>query len=234
MLAEGAAAGSTPGVGAEALNFSLQSISGGEVTLSDVAAKGPVVLLVLRGFPGYQCGICNRRSAMVGGKDWRAARRYRALAFRGIVRVYGEGARLTSSVLLPWSTARGGSPAAWRRTARRPITAKSLTCRTATSPTTIHPRSSRSNPIRSGGDEEVAPTRSPNQGRRQRHRVTRRPTCAHRSREHELPRKRRANREARYFTSTNERRACLKSKCSGLTAVRPALSTAITFAEIGS
>lgn len=61
MVAGVAVAGSTPGVGDEASDFSLPSMRGGEARLSDVAAKGPVVLLVLRGFPGYQCPICNRQ-----------------------------------------------------------------------------------------------------------------------------------------------------------------------------
>ena len=29
--------------------------------LADAMAKGPVVLVVLRGFPGYQCPMCNRQ-----------------------------------------------------------------------------------------------------------------------------------------------------------------------------
>ncbi|MEM1355660.1 MAG: redoxin domain-containing protein [Planctomycetota bacterium] len=48
-------------VGESAPDFELESLRGGEVTLSELAADGPVVLLVLRGYPGYQCPICNRQ-----------------------------------------------------------------------------------------------------------------------------------------------------------------------------
>ena len=61
MAVEIAVAGSTPGVGDPAPDFSLRSIRGAEMKLSNVTAKGPVVLLVLRGFPGYQCPICSRQ-----------------------------------------------------------------------------------------------------------------------------------------------------------------------------
>ena len=61
MAVEGTVAGSTPGVGDQAPDFALRSVQGAEVKLSEVAAKGSVVLLVLRGFPGYQCPICSRQ-----------------------------------------------------------------------------------------------------------------------------------------------------------------------------
>jgi len=50
-----------PRVGDKALDFSLQSLQGKTVRLSQVTAKSPVALVVLRGFPGYQCPICNRQ-----------------------------------------------------------------------------------------------------------------------------------------------------------------------------
>lgn len=50
-----------PGPGDKAPDFSLSSLRGSTVTLSEVTAKGAAVLLVLRGFPGYQCPICNRQ-----------------------------------------------------------------------------------------------------------------------------------------------------------------------------
>ncbi|MEM9367827.1 MAG: peroxiredoxin family protein [Planctomycetota bacterium] len=52
--------------GAEAPDFTLEAVAGelsGEVTLSAVAAENPVVLVVLRGYPGYQCGLCSRQVA---------------------------------------------------------------------------------------------------------------------------------------------------------------------------
>ena len=50
-----------PKVGDEAAAFSLQSIGGETVALQDLTGDGPVVLTVLRGFPGYQCPICSRQ-----------------------------------------------------------------------------------------------------------------------------------------------------------------------------
>lgn len=57
LLAEG----KTPGVGDKAPDFSLQSLGAETVRLSALTKQGPVVLLVLRGFPGYQCPICTRQ-----------------------------------------------------------------------------------------------------------------------------------------------------------------------------
>jgi len=50
-----------PVLGDKAPEFSLPSLSGETVDLSRARAKGPVVLVVLRGYPGYQCPICNRQ-----------------------------------------------------------------------------------------------------------------------------------------------------------------------------
>lgn len=49
---------SPPRVGAAARDFTLRSLDGGTVRLSDEIARGPVVLIVLRGWPGYQCPFC--------------------------------------------------------------------------------------------------------------------------------------------------------------------------------
>ena len=53
----------TPIVGDTASDFTLNALGGGRVKLSSETRKGPVVLIVLRGFPGYQCPIC---TAQVG------------------------------------------------------------------------------------------------------------------------------------------------------------------------
>ena len=50
-----------PSVGDKATDFKLNTFDGKPVKLSDSLADGPVVLLVLRGFPGYQCPICSRQ-----------------------------------------------------------------------------------------------------------------------------------------------------------------------------
>lgn len=50
-----------PKVGDKAPDFSLKSLDDQTVGLSDLTAKGNVVLVVLRGWPGYQCPICDRQ-----------------------------------------------------------------------------------------------------------------------------------------------------------------------------
>lgn len=50
-----------PTVGQPAPPFELPDQAGGRRTLAEFTRQGPVVLLVLRGFPGYQCPICNRQ-----------------------------------------------------------------------------------------------------------------------------------------------------------------------------
>jgi len=50
-----------PKVGELAPDFSLTALDGQSIKLSEVAAKGKVVLIVLRGWPGYQCPICDRQ-----------------------------------------------------------------------------------------------------------------------------------------------------------------------------
>ncbi len=48
-------------VGEKAPDFSLATPTGKTVRLSEMISKGPVVLVVLRGYPGYQCPYCNRQ-----------------------------------------------------------------------------------------------------------------------------------------------------------------------------
>ena len=50
-----------PGVGDKAGDFSLPTLKGETVQLSGITGNGPVVLVVLRGYPGYQCPACNRQ-----------------------------------------------------------------------------------------------------------------------------------------------------------------------------
>jgi peroxiredoxin len=51
----------TPKVGDKASGFTLQSLDGATVRLSAELTRGPVVLVVLRGWPGYQCPFCTRQ-----------------------------------------------------------------------------------------------------------------------------------------------------------------------------
>ncbi len=55
------AAGAAPTVGEKAPDFVLATPEGKSVRLSEAILKGPVVLVVLRGYPGYQCPYCNRQ-----------------------------------------------------------------------------------------------------------------------------------------------------------------------------
>jgi len=50
-----------PAVVDTARDFTLQSPTGEAVQLSKLTAKSPVVLIVLRGWPGYQCPICTKQ-----------------------------------------------------------------------------------------------------------------------------------------------------------------------------
>ncbi|QDV48832.1 peroxiredoxin family protein [Gimesia fumaroli] len=50
-----------PAVGDKARDFELPNLKGQKIKLSDQLKKGPVVLLVLRGYPGYQCPVCTRQ-----------------------------------------------------------------------------------------------------------------------------------------------------------------------------
>jgi len=52
-------AAEVPKVGDKAPDFTLKGLDDQTVKLSDLTAKGNVVLVVLRGWPGYQCPICD-------------------------------------------------------------------------------------------------------------------------------------------------------------------------------
>jgi peroxiredoxin len=50
-----------PRVGDKAPDFALKTLEDKTVRLNDLTATGKVVLVVLRGWPGYQCPICDRQ-----------------------------------------------------------------------------------------------------------------------------------------------------------------------------
>ncbi len=54
-------AGSQPAVGEKAPDFSLSTPEGKGVRMSEMNSHGPIALVVLRGYPGYQCPYCNRQ-----------------------------------------------------------------------------------------------------------------------------------------------------------------------------
>jgi peroxiredoxin Q/BCP len=53
------AAEKPPRMGDIASDFTLSTVDGEKAQLSRLRKEGPVVLMVLRGFPGYQCPVCN-------------------------------------------------------------------------------------------------------------------------------------------------------------------------------
>ena len=62
MIQLSVALAETPDVGNKAPDFALSTPEGAQVRLSDLTAKGTVVLIVLRGYPGYQCPYCVRQA----------------------------------------------------------------------------------------------------------------------------------------------------------------------------
>lgn len=55
--------GKAPKLGERAPVFSLLDLDGRRVTLAGELTHGPVVLVLLRGWPGYQCPFCTRQFA---------------------------------------------------------------------------------------------------------------------------------------------------------------------------
>lgn len=51
----------SPDVGQRAPGFALETPEGATVNFNDLLKKGKVVLIVLRGYPGYQCPYCQRQ-----------------------------------------------------------------------------------------------------------------------------------------------------------------------------
>lgn len=54
-------AAAPPAVGQKAPDFALSNVNGKTIRLSELTANGPVALIVLRGYPGYQCPFCSRQ-----------------------------------------------------------------------------------------------------------------------------------------------------------------------------
>lgn len=61
LESEMVAAAEPPKVGDKAPGFALSAPNGSEAKLETLVKTGPVVLLVLRGFPGYQCPLCTKQ-----------------------------------------------------------------------------------------------------------------------------------------------------------------------------
>jgi peroxiredoxin Q/BCP len=54
-------AGSPPAVGQTAPDFTLKTLDDKAIALKELTAKKPLVLVVLRGWPGYQCPLCTKQ-----------------------------------------------------------------------------------------------------------------------------------------------------------------------------
>jgi thioredoxin-dependent peroxiredoxin len=61
LLAPLTGAAQVPPIGAQAPVFTLRTLSGRPVPMSHMLGNGPLVLIVLRGYPGYQCPFCQRQ-----------------------------------------------------------------------------------------------------------------------------------------------------------------------------
>lgn len=57
----GVAAAAPPKVGDTAVDFTLEDLGGQSVKLSTLHKQGAVILVVLRGYPGYQCPLCSKQ-----------------------------------------------------------------------------------------------------------------------------------------------------------------------------
>lgn len=66
--AEEATKSTPPSVGEKAPDFMLKNLDGKPVSLSEQIKRGPVVLVVLRGYPGYQCPLCTKQFGELLGK----------------------------------------------------------------------------------------------------------------------------------------------------------------------
>lgn len=61
IVTVGAAIAAPPAVGQKAPDFALETLEGKKIRMSEAVSDKPIVLVVLRGYPGYQCPLCNRQ-----------------------------------------------------------------------------------------------------------------------------------------------------------------------------
>ena len=75
-----------PAVGAKAPDFTLNTLDGKAVTLSEINKSGPVVVVALRGWNGYQCPLCNQQVGDLAshGADLTAAGAQVVLIYPGV------------------------------------------------------------------------------------------------------------------------------------------------------
>jgi peroxiredoxin len=95
---------SVPKEGQHAPDFALIGLDGRPVRLSQECARGPVVLVVLRGWPGYQCPFCTRQFGEYMGRaaDLEATGAHVLFVYPGPPEGLKEHAKaLTSTTPLP-------------------------------------------------------------------------------------------------------------------------------------
>jgi peroxiredoxin len=61
LAVSSASAQTPPAVGSKAPDFTLETPTGHSISLAEMRAKGTVVLVLLRGYPGYQCPYCTKQ-----------------------------------------------------------------------------------------------------------------------------------------------------------------------------
>ncbi|WP_263365996.1 peroxiredoxin family protein [Edaphobacter bradus] len=61
LVSPASAVAEPPEVGSKAPDFTLSTPDGRAITLSELTPKGRVVLVLLRGFPHYQCPYCHKQ-----------------------------------------------------------------------------------------------------------------------------------------------------------------------------
>lgn len=64
-----------PAVGEKARDFAVRALDEKPVRLAPLLKKGPVVLVVLRGYPGYQCPFCTKQVGELMQKSEEFAKR---------------------------------------------------------------------------------------------------------------------------------------------------------------
>ncbi len=84
-----------PKVGEKAPDFTLDTLDHKPVQLSKQIADGPVVLIVLRGWPGYQCPICSKQVGefITRADDLKAAKIRLVLVYPGPADRLGDHAQ---------------------------------------------------------------------------------------------------------------------------------------------
>jgi peroxiredoxin len=83
-----------PAVGQAAPDFELKALNGESVSLKQSLEEGPVAVVVLRGFPGYQCPVCTRQvGSLINAADAFAIKKARViLVYPGAANQLGEKA----------------------------------------------------------------------------------------------------------------------------------------------